>query len=416
MTAPRTFPTLGPSQFNFIARIGSSAAPTLEAAIAAWNSLPAGSQGLIILPGFETLNVNLTGASAIVLPAQSQLWILSAQPHTSGINNFTYDDSCVILRGNIEVQAPPAAVADGASTPPAGQLSISGVWISGSLRILGGAANVQIMDCTLVPGIALDRCGKPTKPGEPSIIVSAAEVALGLIGSITGPIGAAVGGTTRICSSIVDSGSRCGVAYAAADMASEGADLHIEDSTVIGKVHVRTMELASNTIFLARRGRTDSWKGALWCSRQQAGCVRFCFLPASAITPQQFHCLPGDSALEDAFLPKFVTLQYGHPSYGLLSGNCPMAVWTGADNGSQIGVYNLLQETEAVRNVQLRAQEYVPFGLETGVFLEPSRTVVTLPEAYPYGYGYGFHLRPWNPCGGPEEDDLRFVGVGAALI
>lgn len=407
-------PNLNPSQFNFIAQIGSSAAPTLGAAIAAWNSLPAGSQGLIVLSGFETLDVNLTGASAIVLPAQSQLWILSAQLHTPGINNFTYDDSCVVLRGNIDVQAPPAAVADGASTPPAGQLSISGVWISGSLRILGEAANVQLMDCTLVPGIALDRCGKAMKPGEPSITASAAEVTLVVVRTITGPIGAAVGGTTRICSSIVDSGSRCGVAYAAADMTSEGADLHIEDSTVIGKVHVRTMELASNTIFLARRARADSWRGALWCSRQQAGCVRFSFFPASAITPQQFHCLPSDSALEDAFLPKSVTLQYGHPSYGLLSGDCPMAIWTGGDNGSQIGVYNLLQETEAVRNVQLRAQEYVPFGLETGVFLEPSRTVVTLPEAY--RYGYGFQPRLWNPCGGPEEDNLRFVGVGAALI
>jgi hypothetical protein len=270
------------------------------------------------------------------------------------------------------------------------------------------------MDCTLVPGIALERCGKPTLPGTPSIVASAGEVNLSLIRSITGPIGAAVGGTTRICSSIVDSGSRCSVAYAAPDLASEGGDLHIEDSTVIGKVHVRMMELASNTIFLARRAVSDSWKAALWCSRQQAGCVRFCFLPAKAITPQQYRCLPGDPSGEDGFLPKFVILRYGHPSYGLLSGDTPMAIWTGADNGSQIGVYNFLQETEAVRNVQLRAQEYVPFGLETGIFLEPSRPVVILPRPLGYGYGHDGHLG--DPCGGSEEDDLRFVGVGAALI
>ena len=196
-------------------------------------------------------------------------------------------------------------------------------------------------------------------------------------------------------------------------MASEGADLHIEDSTVIGKVHVHLMELASNTIFLARLALHDTWKAALWCTRQQAGCVRFCFLPSPAITPQQFRCLPLESGQEDALLPKFVILRYGHPSYGLLSGDTPMAIWTGADNGSQIGVYNFLQETEAVRNVQLRAQEYVPFGLETGVFLEPSRAVVILP--LPVGYGYGLQ-NPWNPCGCSEEDDLRFVGVGAALI
>jgi hypothetical protein len=212
----------------------------------------------------------------------------------------------------------------------------------------------------------------------------------------------------------VDSGSPCGVAYAAQDMDSDGADLHMEECTVVGKVHVRTMELASNTTFLAHRKRHDPWKAALWCARQQAGCVRFCFLPTSAIVPQQFHCLPADSKQEGLFEPQFVILRYGHPSYGLLSGDTPMAIWTGADNDSQIGVYYILQETEAVRNVQLRAQEYVPFGLETGVFLEPSCPVVIKPPRIAYGYGLRGH--PWNPCGDREEDDLRFVGIGAALI
>ena len=409
-------PTLDPSQFTLTAPVGSPAFPTVESAITAWNGLAPGSTGLIILPGYRTLDVNLTGAAAIALPTGSQLWILSAQVNPATVNDFSYDESFVILRGNIEVQAPPLAVAADGTVPPAGQLAISGVWVSGSLQILGGAAMVQLMDCTLVPGIALERCGKPAQPGAPSVMVSAAEATLTLTRCITGPIGAAVGGSTRICSSIVDSGSPCGVAYAGADLTSEGADLHVEDSTVIGKVRVRMMELASNTIFLARLARLDSWKAALWCSRQQAGCVRFCFLPAAAITPQQFHCLPGDSSGEDAFLPRFVILRYGHPSYGLLSGDTPMAIWTGADNGSQIGVYNFLQETEAVRNVQLRAEEYVPFGLETGVFLEPSRPVVILPEHLAYGSGYGYQDHRWNPRGCLDEDDIRFVGVGAALI
>ena len=404
--------TLDTAQFDFVAVVGSGLTPTLEAAIANWNVLPAGSQGIIILPGFETLDVNLTGSAAIGLPAQSELWIVAAQPPSGGENVFIYDDALTVLRGNIDVQAPPLVA--GSNVPPAGQLTISGVWMSGLLHIRGGAANVQLMDCTFVPGIALDRCGKPVKPGKPSIRASGEEVTLSLTRCISGPIEAWEGGTTRICSSIVDSGSRCGVAYAGKDLSSQGADLHIEESTVIGKVYVRTLTLASNTIFLARRARHDSWKAALWCSRQQVGCVRFCYLPRSAITPQQFHCLPPEPAQEGLFEPQFVTLRYGHPSYGLLSGDTPMAIWTGADNGSQMGAYYALQETEAVRNVQLRAQEYVPFGLETGVFLEPSRPVVCLPP--PLAYGYGCGSRTWDACGGDEEDELRFVGIGAALI
>jgi hypothetical protein len=401
--------TLDAIPFNYVAVVGSSKAPTLEGAVAQWNALPPGSSGLIVLPGFATLDVNLSGANAIVLPPQSQLWIICAQPPSAGGTTFTYQNCRVLLRGDIEVQAQQPAVSD------SGQLNLcfSGVWISGSVRVLGNVANVQFMDCTLVPGIALQRDGLPTKPGEPSLRVSAPEVSLSLVRCITGPIGASVGGTTRICSCIVDSGSRCGVAYAATDMVSEGADLHIEDSTVIGKVRVRTMDLASNTIFVARLARDDFWKAALWCSRQQAGCVRFCFLPAKAIVPQQFKCLPPESSQENTFLPRFVVLRYGHPSYGLLSGETPMAVWTGADNGSQMGVYYALQETEAVANVQVRAPEYVPFGMEVGVFLEPSRPVAIWP--LPLGYGYGPYGKRWNPCD-DDEDDLRFVSIGAALI
>jgi hypothetical protein len=268
------------------------------------------------------------------------------------------------------------------------------------------------MDCTLVPGIALEPDGTRVSPGEPSVTVSG-EVTLSLIRCVTGPIAASVEGMTRICSCIVDAGSRCAMAYAAQDMSSEGADLHIEDSTVIGKVRVRLLELASNTIFLARLARGESG-AALWCSRQQAGCVRFCFLPATAITPKTYRCLPVDPTQEDLFLPEFVSLRYGHPSYGLLSTGTPLAVWTGADNGSQMGVYYSLQETEAVRNVQLRAPEFLPFGMEVGVFLEPSCPETPCPPPLVYGYRYGFG-KLWNPCG-DEVDDLRFVNIGAGLI
>ncbi len=407
-------PPLDPSQFNYLAVIGSIAAPTLEAAVTAWNQEPAGSRGLIILPDFVALDVSLTGASGILLPEGSQLWILSAQLHPGGGNDFTYENSCVTLRGNIEIQGIGGATAHAVAIPSPGQLSLSGIWISGSLTVLGGSANIQLMDCTLVPGIAIGADGTPLYPGEPSLIVSTGEVSLSLYRCITGPVAASVEGSSRICSSIVDSGSRCAVAYAGPDLAGEGADLHIEDSTVIGKVHVRLFELASNTIFLARLARSDSWKAALWCSRQQAGCVRFCFLPTTAITPQQFRCLPPDPSQEDMLLPKFITLQYGHPSYCLLSGDTPMAVWTGADNGSQIGAYYLLQETQAVRNVQLRAPEYLPFGLEDGIFLVPSQPEILRP--FPVAYGYGLQVNRWNPCGDKNEDDLRFVGVGATLI
>ncbi len=405
--------SLSSSQITYTAVIGSSATPTLESAIAGWNAQPVGSKGLIILPGFESFDIDLTGPAAICLPSQSQLAILAAVDPGGNPADAIYSGSCVTLRGEIEIRGQQAPVAEGGSIPPAGQLVISGLWISGSIRIAGDPSTVQLLDCTLVPGIGLARDGRPLSPGEPSVVATVIGVNLSLVRCISGPIGVLFGGMTQICSCIIDSSSRCGVAYAGADLASAGADLHIEDSTVIGKVWAHSMELASNTIFLARLPRHDPWDASLWCSTKQSGCVRFCFLPSDAIVPRQFECLPADPSQEDAFLPQFVTLEYGHPSYGLLSGDAPMAIWTGADNGSQIGVYNFIQETEAVRNVQLRAPEYLPFSLEAGIFLEPSRAAVIRPVHHVYGYG----APAGRDCGTDHEDDeLSYVGIGASLI
>ena len=400
---------LAATQLGFQSVVGPD--NSLADTVAAWNLTPSGTNGLILLPGNATLDIDLTAAAAIVIPAESQLWIVAAQATDTG--TYIYDEACTVLRGNIAVSAQ-RGTGDGVNIPATGQLTFSGVWLSGALNISGDAANIQLMDCTLVPGLALDRSGRPKSPGAASIVCESSGVVLSMTRCISGSIGMTLGGSARICSSILDGCSPCSVVYAGADLASEGADLHIEDSTIIGKVHVHTMELASNTIFYGRLGRNDSWPSALWCTRRQSGCVRFCVLPAAAVTPSQFECLKGGP--NAPFYPSFVSLRFSNPSYGLLSGYVPMGVWIGADNDSQIGVYNFIAETEAVRNIQLRSQEYIPFGLEAGVFLVPSQPelVAAVPHAYGYSYGYG-QAPPWNPCG-DEDDDLRFIGVGTILL
>ena len=150
---------------------------------------------------------------------------------------------------------------------------------------------------------------------------------------------------------------------------------------------------------------------AVWCTRRQSGCVRFCFVPTDALTPRQYRCLPGDPALEYALAPQFVTLRYGHPSYALLSGDCPVAVWQGADDESQIGLYHQLFETQGVANYRSRLDEYMPFGLEAGIFLIPSRPVLE-PTPLPL---YGARRRSWaEPL--ELDDAMLWLAIGATLI
>jgi hypothetical protein len=401
-----------PANPTFVAQIGTASTPTLESAVALWNALAPGASGIILLPGFQSLAADLTGTAAIQLPSTSQLWILAAEIHTDGVPSF--DSSCTTLNGNIQVQGIQIP-GPGGTVSPLGQLFISGLWISGTIEITGDASGVNLMDSTLVPGISLARDGKPTEPGEPSIVAAAIGVSLTLSGCISGPVGIAAGGSACISSSIIDSCCPGNIAYAGSDLASEGADLRIEDCTVIGKLWTRTMQLASNTIFLARRPRHDPWKAAVWASRLQVGCVRFCFVPNDSIVPKRFRCLPDDPSHEAELWPNFITLQYGDPSYAMLSGYVPMAVWTGADDGAEMGAFHGTEETLGIRNVQLCAPEFLPVGLEAGIFLEPSKPIVRPRDRHIYGYGYG--MRPRLRCDDDgDADELAHLGIGAHLI
>ncbi|MDQ6775603.1 MAG: hypothetical protein M3071_05130 [Actinomycetota bacterium] len=394
---------------DFFAVVGSSEYPTIESAVAAWNGLASGSRGVIVLRANESLTIDLTGRAAVRLPAESSLAIVTATAAPdANQTEVVCNEALVTLTGDIEVTgiAGPPSV-DG-SPAPTGQLLINGPWIAGQLLVDGAPSTVQLTDTTLVPGLGLVSDGAPLWAGEPSVIVASIGATLILNRAISGPIAVDGGGTTRICASIVDATSPGYVAYAGPDLASAGGDLHIEDSTVVGKVRTRTLTLASNTIFHARLARRDPWPAAVWASRRQAGCVRFCVLPYDSITPRRYHCLAPDPASENALEPSFVTLSYGAPAYALLSGDCPMAVWTGAANGSQIGAYLQIQETEAVSNVELRAPEYLPALLESGVFIHPSRPQ-PIPLPMPSAYGYGSGPR-WED----EEPDLP--GIGAGLI
>ncbi len=411
ITQPGTTPNVEyvNSASTFLAIVGSTDYPTLESAVAAWNALPANSAGTIVLPNFECYNVDLTGANAIQIPAESLLLIASAALSATGVPEWK--NACATLRGNLEVIAPPLTLDASGQALPTGQVQISGVWISGQLILQGDEACVQLADCTLIPGSALTSQGDPAEPAMPSVTGSALSMTLCLNRTITGPVALPATCAMRICGSIVDAGSPDCPALSGSDPASPGASLHVEESTVIGRVWVQAIRLASNTIFLARLGKCDPWKAPVWSVRVQVGCVRFCWLPSNSITPKQYECLPPDSASQPALEPKFITRRFGQPGYCLLSGDVPMAVWKGADNGSQMGVFYQIQETEAVTNIQIRSAEYLPANLQRGVFLIPSRT---LPEQVP-SLEYGIQTLPCG-CQGASEEEHVPIGIGIGLI
>ena len=241
-----------------------------------------------------------------------------------------------------------------------GELVIEGLVFSGGTLHLPAAADDEpralvLRDCTLVPGASGLRIDHPF-----------ARVTLERC--ITGPLQAVAGATVQVTDSVVDAGAPTSVAYAADDAGHAGATLTLVDSTVVGKVHTRAMQLMSNSILFAALGPApgETWDAPVIAERRQEGCVRFCFVPTGSITPRRHRCMP-DAAHRRA-LPLFTSLRYGDAGYIQLRAGTDAAIREGADDGSEMGVLRPLCQPQRETNLRLRLDEYLRFGLHAGLF------------------------------------------------
>jgi hypothetical protein len=63
--------------------------------------------------------------------------------------------------------------------------------------------------------------------------------------------------------------------------------------------------------------------------------------------------------------PRFTADRYGAPAYAQLSTVCPGEIRTGAEDGSEMGVFNYLKQPQREANLQASLREYLRFGLQT---------------------------------------------------
>jgi hypothetical protein len=336
---------------------------TLADAVLEWNDQPDGTVGAIVIMDSRRYRDDLTGEHAIQIPESSQLLIFSADwpvvrddvlvPRRL-IGQFAAKDLRPHLLGNIDV----CGTASASSLNP-GELVIDGPLIEGKVTVQeGNLGSLQVAHCTLVP----DNCGIEVLSSDD---MSRRNDALKLTvrQTICGGImlSDAVPGLC-ITESIIS--KRDNIALKA-----EGADVQIERSTVLGSSSMRSLE-ASNSIFT---GKVD-------VEQRQVGCMRFCVLPYASRTPRRFRCQPdlalavGDlpelekDAARSRLRPVFTSLRYGDPAYAQLSPACAEEIRTGAENGSEMGVFSMLQQPQREANLHATLDEYLRFGLEAGIF------------------------------------------------
>ena len=266
------------------------------------------------------------------------------------------------------------------------EITLTGLMIAKMVRVTGTArVTLTLQHCTLPP-IELGNDLTPRPLGTPSVrwAETGQSGTLFLDRTITGRliVGPDVGVEASDC--IVDAFQDDSVALAASEDGKTAAgSFRAVRTTVIGAVHVQDIELADNSLFT----------GLVTSEQKQNGCVRFSYLPLQSQVPRRYRCQPDfaiTQAVEDAMRrnpnappaeldriaaairsslrPDFTSRQFADPGYMQLHASCPVEIRTGADDGSEMGVFHDLFQVQRETNLRARLEEYLRFGLEAGVF------------------------------------------------
>jgi hypothetical protein len=231
------------------------------------------------------------------------------------------------------------------------------------------------------------------RPTEPSIDVAATNVSLmmniesSIVGLLRLPTEMR---ELSVSDSILD--GMGGYVLCASDAPLEpGPKTSLVRTTVLGKVAVKEMTLASEVIF----------NDIVEVDRRQVGCVRFSYVPDGSRTPRRYRCVPKplsatsneaaidplsasisdmtnarasmlDAAEEDIsdpliMRPVFNSIRYGTPAYAQLSLITPAAIRAGTEDGSEMGAFNMLKYPQRETNLRIGLDEYLRLGVDTGI-------------------------------------------------
>ena len=278
-------------------------------------------------------------------------------------------------------------------THPDATVTLSGLLVEGGVAVEGDFGTLRLIHTTLVPGRALDEAGQPVTT-DPSVRVTDTsgganinthfelQAAFSILGPVRMPEHSQ---RLYLLDCIVDGiGTTAIAATGTTDQPVPVAV--IERTTILGPSFFRSIELATEVIFA----------GTVTAEERHQGCVRFSFVPHGSRTPRRYRCQPDSqiatalrkakdrakaegitllpSDLDDIraeirawLVPTFTARDYGLPGYAQLRMTSPVQIRTGAEDGSEMGVFSHLQQPQRETNLRIRLNEYLPFGLLPGI-------------------------------------------------
>lgn len=238
---------------------------------------------------------------------------------------------------------------------------LDGLLISQNIQVKGTAKMTLVLrHCTLAPWLELQK-GKPKPPTSPSIVWTDdnSDGFLRLDRTISGAIAVAPHVEVAAYDSIIDALEDSRFALAAnLDGSKTAGKTQVIRTTVIGRIFVREIALAENSIFT----------GKVTVKRRQVGCIRFCYLPTNSLVPRRYRCQPQNNSHWERIYPQFTSRHYGDPGYCQLSQQCVIEIRQGADDEAEMGAFHNLYQPQRETNLRLYLDRYLRFGLEAGIF------------------------------------------------
>lgn len=280
------------------------------------------------------------------------------------------------------------------------EISLDGLLVAGAPIVVpdngvNQLRRLTLRHMTLVPGITAAPDGTPVQPTAPSLVIEAPNVIVEIENSIVGAIRMHPSTVLNVVNSAIDATASVNVALADLDGLSPAGQVRLEQTTVIGKITVRSFELVSNAILLGELAPGDGWTIAVQALNTQTGCARYSWIPPGSRAPRRYRCQPslavGEAlraaeeanpaigALEKAAIarrvqsrlrPGFTARRYGSAAYLQLLSSTPVEIRTGADDESEMGLWRLVYQPQRESNLLTRLDEFLPSGLEAGFFYE----------------------------------------------
>jgi hypothetical protein len=350
---PRTADVL--SRATWFRVVSSALAPiadirltTLTDAVDAWNAVPPGAVGVIVVLD----NRSYAGDLDITVPEGSELLVIAAGwpaaeadvPPALDPSDAMPADRRPHVFGSLTGRGGPAG-----DVP--GDLTLDGFLIEGSVEVAAGdLGRLALRSCTL-GDLSVE---VPTSPEtDNGRLVIEVERTIAATVSVAAP-----GPELQLIKSIVEV------------IDAPGAPVVLLEVTTLGPVTAQQLDSSDCVL-----------DGLVTVERRQRGCLRFSYLASGTTTPRRYRCQP-DLALADVtdpaqaaiirarLSPVFSSTASGDPAYARLDARSDVALLTGSSTGAAMGVYAELAEPQREANLAAVLEEYLRIGLDAGVVQE----------------------------------------------